>query len=62
VVTDLELVLGHAQRDDGVDGDADDRGDDHVPSDDEERARQLLAELRAAGGAVVEGAPGPGCW
>nr|ACN27883.1 unknown [Zea mays] len=57
VVADLELVLGHAQRDDGVDGDADDGGDGHVPSDDEERARQLLAELRAV---AVEGALGVG--
>nr|CAB3504880.1 unnamed protein product [Digitaria exilis] len=59
VVADLELVLRHSQRDDEVYGDADDGGDDDVPSDDEERAGELLAELGAAD-AAVEGALGVG--
>lgn len=59
VVADLELVVGHAERDEEVDGEADEGGDGDVPGDDEEATGDLLAELGAAG-AAVEGAPGVG--
>jgi hypothetical protein len=48
LLADLQLALGHAQRHDRVDGDADDGGHRHVPADDEEHA------------VAVEGAPGVG--
>lgn len=52
VVADLELVLGHAERDDEADGRADGGGDDGVPRDDEPGADDLLQELDAADAAV----------
>ncbi|TVU02375.1 hypothetical protein EJB05_52160, partial [Eragrostis curvula] len=54
VVADLELFVGHAQRDEEADTEQDDRGDHDVPCDDEERAAELFAELSDA--AAVEGA------
>ncbi|TVU36694.1 hypothetical protein EJB05_18638, partial [Eragrostis curvula] len=54
VVADLELFVGHAQRDEEADTEQDDRGDHDVPCDDEERAAELFAEL--SGAAAVEGA------
>jgi hypothetical protein len=54
VVPDLELIVGHAQRDveDDADAEQDDRAGNGVPRDDEERADQLLAGL--GGSAAVE--------
>lgn len=46
--TYLELILGPVQRDDEVDGDADNGRDGHVLAHDEETAGELLAELHAA--------------
>uniref|UniRef100_J3L690 Uncharacterized protein n=1 Tax=Oryza brachyantha TaxID=4533 RepID=J3L690_ORYBR len=57
VVADGELLVGHPERHDGADDEADDAGDRHVPGDDEERAGHLLPELGAAA-AAVEGAAG----
>ncbi|OAY82861.1 hypothetical protein ACMD2_06323 [Ananas comosus] len=59
VVADGELVLGHAEREEQADDEADDGRHDDVPADDEQRARDLLEELHAAD-AAVEGAAGVG--
>ena len=46
VVTDEQVLLRHAQRDDEPDDVEDEAGDDQVPADDEAGAHQLLSELR----------------
>uniref|UniRef100_A0A0D3G6Q1 Uncharacterized protein n=1 Tax=Oryza barthii TaxID=65489 RepID=A0A0D3G6Q1_9ORYZ len=45
VIADLELVIGHAERDEESDAEENGAGDDEVPDGDEQRAAELLAKL-----------------